>query len=281
MQVATLGEKLKRQRELRNITIEEISEATKIQMRFLRALEEDNFEDLPAEAFIKGFIQAYCEFIGINGRDMVNKYLLQIREEEEREEVESPEKGKNIGYILPVFIFSILILLGGLFTGFYYTAKESGKEKHTTGGKNKVKKSKKAVVPPSGETKKQHSEEPHGPTGGSEKAVSGNPAVPTGEKKDTLELAVRSDAKSWIKISKKDEVLINRILEGGEKRNFEIAKQELRLSVGNAGGVSVKINGKEIPPLGSSGEVVRNIIVSKDTLGELTKQKETKRAGDQ
>ncbi len=73
--VPTFGETLKRERELREITLREISNATKINMRYLEALEQNRFEALPGGLFNKGFIRAYSRFVGIDGEAMVDSYL--------------------------------------------------------------------------------------------------------------------------------------------------------------------------------------------------------------
>jgi cytoskeleton protein RodZ len=80
--VSSFGEELKRERELREITLREISEATKINLRYLDALERNDFERLPGGVFNKGFVRAYAEYIGVDPETMVNAYLLQEREQQ-------------------------------------------------------------------------------------------------------------------------------------------------------------------------------------------------------
>ncbi|HEY3176201.1 MAG TPA: RodZ domain-containing protein [Candidatus Polarisedimenticolia bacterium] len=82
--MASFGEELKRERELRDISLKEISEATKISIRFLEALEHNNFEILPGGIFNRGFIRSYARFIGIDGEEMVNAYLHEISAREAR-----------------------------------------------------------------------------------------------------------------------------------------------------------------------------------------------------
>jgi len=77
--VSSFGEELKRERELREITLREISEATKISLRYLDALERNDFERLPGGVFNKGFVRAYAEYIGVDPETMVNAYLLEER----------------------------------------------------------------------------------------------------------------------------------------------------------------------------------------------------------
>lgn len=76
--MASFGETLKRERELREISLRQIAEATKINIRYLEALEENRFDALPGGLFNKGFIRAYSTFIGVDGEAMVNSYLQQI-----------------------------------------------------------------------------------------------------------------------------------------------------------------------------------------------------------
>ncbi len=76
--MASFGESLKRERELREISLRQISEATKINLRYLEALEENRFDALPGGLFNKGFIRAYATYIGIDGEAMVNSYLQEI-----------------------------------------------------------------------------------------------------------------------------------------------------------------------------------------------------------
>jgi len=77
--VSSFGEELKRERELREITLREISEATKVNLRYLDALERNDFERLPGGVFNKGFVRAYAEYIGVDPETMVNAYLLEER----------------------------------------------------------------------------------------------------------------------------------------------------------------------------------------------------------
>ena len=73
--MSSFGETLKRERELRQISLREIAEATKINPRYLDALERDDFRHLPGGVFNKGFVRAYAQFIGIDPESMVTAYL--------------------------------------------------------------------------------------------------------------------------------------------------------------------------------------------------------------
>jgi cytoskeletal protein RodZ len=87
--MSSFGETLKRERELRQISLREISEATKINLRYLDALERDDFKHLPGGVFNKGFVRAYAQFIGIDPETMVTAYL----EEDGRQQARAARAG--------------------------------------------------------------------------------------------------------------------------------------------------------------------------------------------
>ena len=81
--MASFGEELRRQRELRGIGLREISDSTKINIRFLEALEKNEFTHLPGGQFNKGFIRAYARHIGVDAEELVDSYLMELRRHEE------------------------------------------------------------------------------------------------------------------------------------------------------------------------------------------------------
>jgi cytoskeletal protein RodZ len=74
MATPSFGEKLKRERECRDTSIEEIAEQTKIALRFLQALEKDQFDELPGRAFGKFYIRAYAEVLKFDPEPWIVEY---------------------------------------------------------------------------------------------------------------------------------------------------------------------------------------------------------------
>jgi cytoskeleton protein RodZ len=74
----TLGEELRNRREQRGVSLAEISEATRIGTRFLKAIETDNFAILPGGIFTRSFIRAFAKHVGMNEDDAVGLYLRQV-----------------------------------------------------------------------------------------------------------------------------------------------------------------------------------------------------------
>ncbi|MGA2920471.1 MAG: RodZ domain-containing protein [Candidatus Sulfotelmatobacter sp.] len=78
--MGAFGEKLRRQRELRGLSLEAISTTTKIGTRMLRAIEDEHFDQLPGGVFNKGFVRAYARQVGLDEDEAVTDYLTALRE---------------------------------------------------------------------------------------------------------------------------------------------------------------------------------------------------------
>lgn len=63
----SVGKALTRVREEKNLSLDEVSRATKIKKEFLIAIEEDRIEALPGQVFARGFIRAYADYLGVDG----------------------------------------------------------------------------------------------------------------------------------------------------------------------------------------------------------------------
>src|SRR5215218_9408716 len=72
---AAFGDWLRRQREMREISLRDIADRTKISLRYLEAMEDDRFDLLPAPVFAKGFLREYARYIGLSPDEVVNHYL--------------------------------------------------------------------------------------------------------------------------------------------------------------------------------------------------------------
>ena len=74
--MSTFGERLRRERESRNITLQEMSESTKIAQHCFKLLEDDDFANLPGGLYNKGYIRAYAQFIGLDPEPWLKAYAV-------------------------------------------------------------------------------------------------------------------------------------------------------------------------------------------------------------
>src|SRR5689334_4265794 len=70
----SLGRYLRRERELRQISLEEIAQSTRIPLRMLQSIEEDQHDLLPGEVFTRGFLKSYAKSVGLAADDILARY---------------------------------------------------------------------------------------------------------------------------------------------------------------------------------------------------------------
>src|SRR5215831_13326994 len=74
--MASFGESLRREREMRGVSLEEISATTKISLRFLQALEADDFAKVPGGLFARSFLRSYASYLGLDTERLLAEYQL-------------------------------------------------------------------------------------------------------------------------------------------------------------------------------------------------------------
>jgi DnaJ-class molecular chaperone len=75
---ALSGSDLKKIRDELGVSLEEIAETVKVRMAYLHAIEEDQFEKAPSRIFLKGFVRAYAQYIGLDADTVASRYLKRI-----------------------------------------------------------------------------------------------------------------------------------------------------------------------------------------------------------
>ena len=103
------------------IDVHEVEEETKIRAKYLRALENEEYNLLPGPAYVKSFLRTYADFLNLDGRELVNAYKAQHAGEEEhpifgaRREVAAGRTGPPVWVLVAgaiVVLFIVLLVLG-------------------------------------------------------------------------------------------------------------------------------------------------------------------------
>jgi cytoskeleton protein RodZ len=125
----SIGEKLRLAREARGIALRDISDQTRISMRYLEAIEVDDYRRLPGGIFNRSFIRAYAKFVGYDENQAIDEYGRTLRELGGPDEEPEPKTFKSLVYtddashrsplknlLLAIVILAILtaFVLGGL-----------------------------------------------------------------------------------------------------------------------------------------------------------------------
>jgi cytoskeleton protein RodZ len=112
MSLTPFGEHLKREREMRGVSLEEISLATRIAPRFLAALESEQWEKLPGGVFNRGFIRSVAHYLGLDEDSLVAEYALHTKGRPEPGVVADPPDQPETQWrqIAVLMIFAIIVI---------------------------------------------------------------------------------------------------------------------------------------------------------------------------
>jgi len=249
---ASFGAWLRRQREMREITLREISDATKISLRYLEALEQERFDLLPAKVFARGFLRQYARYVGLDPDEAVNRLLVAEDGEggEEDDEDRSEATGGGWKPVKPsagtwknvVLVVGLAVLLLALVFLVPWLIERFGSEER-------------AEEPPPGVALSEPAEEPPAP-----------PPAPAAPEAPAAPLEVTLDFRQncWVEAAVDGEPRVAEMRVQGESLQLQ-AQERVTLRLGNAGAVEVEVNGRSFD-LGAQPGEVRTVEIDLDDI---------------
>ncbi|MUK89844.1 helix-turn-helix domain-containing protein [Ornithinibacillus sp. L9] len=125
-----IGARLKEAREEKDISLESLQDLTKIQRRYLIAIEEENFSILPGKFYARAFIKEYANAVGLDANELLEEYKEDIPSPDEESTVQytrisrsrkenSPAKNSQIFSLIPTIIV-ILLVIGIVFAAWWF-----------------------------------------------------------------------------------------------------------------------------------------------------------------
>ncbi|MBI5892111.1 MAG: helix-turn-helix domain-containing protein [Deltaproteobacteria bacterium] len=274
------GEYLKRQREMRGVSLEDISKVTKINIKLLNALESDSHENLPHQTFVKGFIRSYCKYAGIDADDAVLHYEEYLNKKAEKESnvvfapSDAPKQDNNIPLVSKKFavIASVALLIAVSFIGYiFYYPRPAAHDPQPATRIDETPKNTTALAPQTAypsvdaEEPKKEPEKTNEAVEPQKDAVLKGAKEAENTKKMPLQLVVSAHKTTWIRVEVDKEKPFEVSLRDGENITWE-AKEKFLLIIGNAGGVELTFNGKPVGKIGENGQVVK-LVLPQDKTG--------------
>jgi cytoskeletal protein RodZ len=112
----SIGRYLRRERELRQVSLEELAQTTRIPLKMLQHIEDDDFEKLPGEIFARGFLKCYARALGVEPDEVLAVYGQQNRRAVVVTPapiiaIQPPERGRRFGIAIALVILLILFTL--------------------------------------------------------------------------------------------------------------------------------------------------------------------------
>jgi cytoskeleton protein RodZ len=266
------GDKLKKAREQGGITLDDVALTTKIGTRFLRAMEEEHFEQLPGGIFNKGFIRAYARCVGLDEDQIIADYLMASGEvqlnraevvdtapvppatapaprvgkstdapaEKAEERRDASGDGSNFPWV-PAMSLALLVMVLGLAIRHFWSRASVGVWSASSS-------STKVPVPATTAPRStgMHTASP---------ASAANSAVPDSSPSGTpLVVLIKANEDSWILITADGKPIFEDTLEAFEQKSVG-ARSNVVIKAGNLGGLDFWFNGKKMDLQGAEGEV--------------------------
>jgi cytoskeletal protein RodZ len=256
----TLGEYLKRRREEKGISLQDIESVTKIKIDYLLNIEEERFESLPAPVFTLGFLKQYAQCIGLDPEEVILRY----RSEVEKERTSSAEgKTEQTGRLHRRAFWGLLVAVCGLMFLWLFLS-PSGKHKEervrsirfprTSERELRKQQLREELIKEKGSPPLIQSEEEDNAEG-----FVSDPSTQKTEREIQDEgpvvVTLQCIGETRVKISVDGETSETRMLSGGDQVSWQ-AKKEIQLEIGNGKAVRIFYKGKVYENLGHQGEVV-------------------------
>jgi cytoskeleton protein RodZ len=284
-----IGEQLRAVREERNISLLAISNETKISLRYLEAVEKTDPSALPGAVFARNFTRQYANYLGLDSLGLTPAQLDErIRLAFPSEAETAPATNAN-GSLLqsapsqPIHVepladswnwkrlglstlalVAVLAVGGGLYwvlqtaPGMIASARQEAQRKEELSQQAaKLEAEQQAVREASLRKQQAQAELPR------VEVASQTTDTPTGEKvSDTTitisgnGMAVRlvAEQDTWVRMTANGELLFSEVIKANESRTIS-GVERARMVIGNAGGVKIATNGKDIGPIGPPGKV--------------------------
>jgi len=256
--MGVFGDRLRREREMRGITLDEIAESTKISRRHLEALERDHFDQLPGGVFNKGFVRAYARFLGIDEDQAVADYSLASNEQPEPEDKfpleihEEPNRELNPRRSNLPLLFALAALVGVLVGYFFWLKSKPGSEHTAASAREAIVQEPVTQTPtPAASSSATSAAAVKSPAPATQPQQSTQEPQSPAEKKFSILIKAKED--SWVTIVADGKAFFDNTLTADSSKKFRAAKV-LVLTTKNAGGIDVLFNGRPLGALGNENE---------------------------
>jgi len=231
-----LGEELRAARESRHLSLTDVSDKIHIRSLYLQAIEEENWVSIAAPVYVRGFVRTYARFLGLNPEEAVAQYNGAAPSEAKPEAPAAPiyisdRRGPSPWLLAAA---GVAVLLVG-FVGYSYYQLQKSTQAAILAEATPI-----PTLPPIAPI----AAAPAGPAAQqASHPVSAGPG-----------LGVRLENRSWLRVIVDGTNRMEGVFDAGTQRVFQGKSATVR--VGNAGGVDISVNGRDLGRLGASGDVV-------------------------
>lgn len=270
----TFGESLKREREMRGVTLEEVSAATRIATRFLKAIEDEKWDQLPGGVFNRGFVRAVARYLGLDEENIVAEYTLAVGDRQTvpvwtgRPPAVTPDQPWLAWIIAAIIVIALGV--GGWFGARQIIQRRAQKKNSSSlldaasssaGSSVASALTPRSVladpsIPPSAVTPVSNVV----PVSAAATARGGDPPNPAPaaapaatSSADHFELKVVTSKRTKVVVVADQDVVFDGTMKANQNHFFD-ATDHFQVSAKDAGVVHIELNGKTLDPIGPAGQ---------------------------
>ncbi len=273
MNIETAGARLKKIRQERGLSLEDIQKKTKVHLNVLRAIEGDSISDL-SPIYLKGFIKIYCNCLGLDLKEYLgetsqtHKPVLNaavgrdIGERVEKKPTLAKEFSVKLSAIKPSDGFKKIIVFAVIAVIFIFLAAKLIRI-ISSWHKNASAKARIFIPIPKAKVKRELL-----PKEAINKSSAKNIPKQAKAQKELPQgfmLGIFARDKSWVSAKVDGKVVFHGVLARGRSETWQ-AKEKIELSLGDAGAVELQVNDQRFTKLGRRGQSLKNIIINKEGL---------------
>jgi len=266
----TVGERLREARERQKVTLHAIAEKTNISVRFLDAIEKNQFDKLPGGIFTRGFIRSYASQVGLEPDSLVTQFLSDEPGRRDDDIDEAPAKrageGPSISTLVLAGLGVILVALA-----LVYLLKPDWLGLQATAAPQESAAPESLATPAEGPPPFSSAGMPDPAvrsaalTDATSNTSLGTPASRASElapeaPRSPLRLVVAPTGRCWVQVTADGQMRVAREVAAGERITVD-ATERLQIIVGDAGSFAFELNDRPGKPLGTAGRVARATIV--------------------
>ncbi|MGA8073268.1 MAG: RodZ domain-containing protein [Candidatus Acidiferrales bacterium] len=276
------GERLKRERELRGVSLDEVSGATRINTKYLEALETEQWDQLPGGVFNRGFIRTIARYLGINEDGMISEYALVTKDHPTVnvwvQDLEKPPRPWLPAAVI-VLVIALIAVSGWIASKRWGTvAHGDTKDQHvpliapvlaepaSTATVDPSPAAAPTTLPAAGAPAEDNAA-PAASSAAPEPDSAAASVVPAADAlaqhSDKLELRVEAGRKARIRVIADGHPLYAGWIAAGETRNYS-AREAFKISASDSSAIFLELNGKTMAPIGTPGRPGRATLTRKD-----------------
>jgi cytoskeleton protein RodZ len=251
MAKGSFGERLKRERELREVSLDELTKATRISQRFLEALENEDWKKLPGGIFGRGFVRTIAGYLGLDEETLLGEYDLARGDVSRESSGHAEDRIPSTPLWVPVLgVLIVCAALAGLFFAGRYAWHRYAARRNSQPSSALFT----APLDPSTDPAAPASTPVSTPSPGS--ATLPGAAAP-------LDLSISTLAATHVRVLADDKLMLDGELPVGTTRHFS-AQHHFEITAADSAAVLLELNHQAMPPLGPPGASSTMVLGQKD-----------------